>query len=67
MKSEWRVTYRQDGMSLMYCAYRLKNISIVDNPGNREYDSNWFLRRPTAEQRAAELNAKERRLEGRSA
>ncbi len=57
MKSEWRVTYRKEGMATQYCLYRLLDISIADHPGNREYARNWFLKKEIAEEAAAELNA----------
>lgn len=59
MKSEWRVGHRMEGYSRQYCLYRLRDTSISDNPGNREYDRNWYPNQELAEKAAAAINAEE--------
>lgn len=59
MKSEWRVGYRMEGYSRQYCLFRLRDVSLSDNPGNREYDRNWYPNLEYAEKAAEERNKQE--------
>lgn len=56
MKSEWKVTYKSEGMSTLFGIYRIIDVSIVDHPGNREYSREWYPNQKYAEHAAELLN-----------
>lgn len=56
MKSEWKVSYNPMGG---YIAYRIRNTSMVDHSGNREYYGNYSDDKKAVEEIVKKLNTGE--------
>lgn len=63
MKSEWKPTFKQEGMSILHGVYRLLDKKASDHPGNREYSPNWYHKAEIAERAASQLNKESGDLE----
>lgn len=59
MKNEWKVRSNSINGQKMYFVYRLRDTSLVDCMGNREYAGEYITDRKTCEAIAKALNENE--------
>ena len=56
MTGNWKVTSNRINDELMYAVYRLKDVSVLDHSGNREYATGYIGKRHIAYVVSVELN-----------